>query len=131
MIGRAVIPAAGRGLRLDRPGTPKPLVDAGGQPMIVRLIGQLARAGVEQVVVVVGFEADKVSRALSRHPSINIEIAIVNNSRWEDGLARSILAAKTSSPHFSYFTVAGADHGFHGHEKQVARKVFSWLHTVP
>jgi 3-dehydroquinate synthase len=110
MIGRAVIPAAGRGLRLDRPGTPKPLVDAGGQPMIVRLIGQLARAGVEQVVVVVGFEADKVSRALSRHPSINIKTKIVHNPRWEDGLARSILTAKglVREP----FLLAMADHVF-------------------
>ena len=46
MIDQAVIPAAGRGLRLDRPGTPKPLVDVGGQPMVVRLIRQLERAQV-------------------------------------------------------------------------------------
>ncbi|MBW2278937.1 MAG: NTP transferase domain-containing protein, partial [Deltaproteobacteria bacterium] len=94
MIPLALIPAAGRGLRLDRPGTPKSLVDAGGQPMIVRLIGQLARSGVERVVVVVGFEAEKVSRTLTRHPAIDIDVEVIGNMRWEEGLARSILAAR-------------------------------------
>ena len=47
MIREAVIPAAGRGMRLDRPNMPKPLVDVGGQPMVVRLIRQLASIGVE------------------------------------------------------------------------------------
>lgn len=110
MIGRAVIPAAGRGLRLDRPGTPKPLVDVGGQPMIVRLIDQLARFGIEQVVIVVGYEADKVSRALARHPAIDIEVEIVGNIRWEEGLACSILAARdlVQGP----FLLAMADHVF-------------------
>jgi len=110
MIHQALIPAAGRGLRLDRPGTPKPLVDAGGQPMIVRLIGQLERAGIERVVIVVGFEADKVSRALTRHPSIDADVEVVGNMRWEEGLARSILAAQdlVREP----FLLAMADHVF-------------------
>jgi len=110
MFRQALIPAAGRGLRLDRPGTPKPLVDVGGQPMIVRLIGQLARAGVERLVVVVGYEADKVSRALARHPAIDMEVEIIGNMRWEEGLARSILAARglVEEP----FLLAMADHVF-------------------
>jgi len=42
---QALILAAGRGARLDRPGTPKPLVDIGGQPIIIRLLKQLEAAG--------------------------------------------------------------------------------------
>jgi 3-dehydroquinate synthase len=110
MIRQALIPAAGRGLRLDRPGTPKPLVDMGGQPMIVRLVGQLERAGIERVVVVVGYEGDRVARAVTRHPGIEAEVVIARNERWEGGLARSLLAAREllSEP----FLLAMADHVF-------------------
>jgi len=78
--------------------------------MIVRLLGQLARSGVERVVVVVGYEADKVSRALARHPSINVEVEVVGNMRWEEGLARSILAARELMQ--EPFLLAMADHVF-------------------
>lgn len=110
MMRQAVIPAAGRGLRLDRPGTPKPLVDVGGQPMIVRTIAQLARAGIERVVVVFGYEGDKVARALIGHRGIGAEVAIAQNPRWEEGLARSLLMAQEliAEP----FLLAMADHVF-------------------
>ncbi len=50
---RAMILAAGRGERL-RPLTdrlPKPLVEVAGQPLIVRLIEQLATAGYREIVI--------------------------------------------------------------------------------
>ena len=40
----ALIPAAGRGARLDRPDTPKPLVEVDGVPLIVRTLRQLQAA---------------------------------------------------------------------------------------
>ena len=46
MMKEALVLAAGRGARLDRPGTPKPLVDVDGQAMVIRLldqVGDLAR----------------------------------------------------------------------------------------
>ena len=46
-IKRLLIPAAGRGARLDRPGMPKPLVWVAGLPMIVRTLVQAEEAGVE------------------------------------------------------------------------------------
>ena len=56
-IKRVLIPAAGRGTRLDRPGMPKPLVFVAGLPMIVRTLVQCEAAGVEEAVVVVGYDA--------------------------------------------------------------------------
>ena len=51
MIGAALIPAAGRGARLDRPYTPKPLVEVGGELLLFRLLRGLEQVGVERVVV--------------------------------------------------------------------------------
>ena len=109
MIDQAVIPAAGRGLRLDRPGTPKPLVDVGGQPMVVRLIRQLERAQVGEVVVVTGYEGEKIEKALRKY-DFDTALTFQYNPDWTLGISGSVLAAepKISKP----FLLAMADHVF-------------------
>ena len=62
----AMILAAGRGERM-RPlsdTTPKPLLEAGGKPLIVWQIEALARAGFRDIVVNVSHLADRVVAAL-------------------------------------------------------------------
>jgi 3-dehydroquinate synthase len=109
---QAILPAAGRGARLDRPGTPKPLVDVGGQPLAVRTLAQLAAAGVRRAVVVVGWAAPEVVRALTHHRDLaGLELVFVENPDWEEGLARSVLAARPAL-HDGPFLVAMADHVF-------------------
>ncbi len=111
-IRQALIPAAGRGLRLDRPGTPKPLVDVDGQGMIVRVIGQLYRAGIKRVVVVVGYDGDKIERELTRHPALTTRPAVVTNPDWSRGLASSIVSAQGALTEGDPFLIAMADHVF-------------------
>ncbi|NCC49742.1 MAG: alpha/beta fold hydrolase [Spartobacteria bacterium] len=41
-----------------------------------------------------------------------------------------ILKNKSSSAHFTFHTIPGADHGFHGQEKQTARYMYTWLKSV-
>src|SRR5690242_14144702 len=58
----AAILAGGLGTRLrsvvaDRP---KVLAPVGGRPFLTYLLGQLARAGVQEVVLLVGYGADQV-----------------------------------------------------------------------
>ena len=63
---KAMILAAGRGERL-RPLTdrlPKPLVEAGGKPLIVHLIEALARAGLTELVINLGYRGDQIREAL-------------------------------------------------------------------
>ena len=109
MIREALIPAAGPGMRLDRPNTPKPLVEVDGQAMVVRLIRQLAAAGVEKIVVVVGFEGERITRTLAKY-DFDAEVVCVENSMWEQGIATSILAG---AEHISNrFLLAMADHVF-------------------
>lgn len=109
MIRQALIPAAGRGARLDRPKTPKPLVDVGGQPMLLRLLRQLANAGVEHAVVVTGYAAQTIEVALQR-ADLGLTVTCVFNPEWETGLASScaIAQAHINGP----FVLAMADHVF-------------------
>ncbi len=109
-VTRALVPAAGRGARLDRPGTPKPLVDVGGEPVIVRLLAQLAAVGVTHATVVLGYEADRIERALTHHPSLALTVDFVRNDRWAEGLASSLLAARDTFD--APFVLAMADHVF-------------------
>ncbi|GAB2908091.1 2-C-methyl-D-erythritol 4-phosphate cytidylyltransferase [Streptomyces mayteni] len=65
----AVIPAAGRGLRLG-PGAPKALRQLGGTPMLVHAVLAMARARAVALVVVVAppGEAEAVRSLLDEHP---------------------------------------------------------------
>lgn len=78
--------------------------------MLVRLVRQLARAGIERVVVVVGYRGAQVARALRGRAGLGLEVEIVRNSRWKDGLARSLLAARSHVR--EPFVLAMADHVF-------------------
>lgn len=65
-ITQAMILAAGKGKRL-RPltlTTPKPLVEVGGQPLIVWHILALKQAGITDIVINVSWLADKLIQAL-------------------------------------------------------------------
>jgi choline kinase len=68
---KAVILAAGMGTRLAdvSGGLPKCMVPVGGRPMIDRMIDRLAEAGLDDVVVVTGFEAGKLEAHLKASPS--------------------------------------------------------------
>ncbi len=110
MIRHALIPAAGRGSRLDRPGTAKPLVDVGGVPLILRLLRQLEAAGVTAATIVVGYRRREVVRALTYPPELSMSLTFVEHPGWRDGLASSLLAAREhmNGP----FILAMADHVF-------------------
>lgn len=109
MVRTAIVPAAGRGERLDRPGTPKPIVEVGGVPLVVGVLQQLAEAGVERAVVVLGYGADLVTAKLRAESIPGLEVVCVENERWEQGLARSLLAAQEAVGDTS-FLIAMADH---------------------
>ncbi len=109
-IRQALIPAAGRGARLDRPGTPKPLIDVGGETLIIHTLGQLADIGVERVTIVIGYDAAKIRRRLTNHPRVSVELDFVEEPQWEQGLARSLLAARDRID--GPFILAMGDHYF-------------------
>lgn len=60
----AVVLAAGRGSRMKAKTKNKVAFKLGGQPMIVHTIDHLRQAGIQQIIVVVGFAANSVRQAL-------------------------------------------------------------------
>jgi choline kinase len=75
---RAVILAAGKGSRLNGTAgeSPKCLVELGGIRLIDRQIRVLREAGIDDIVVVVGCQAERVRRACGH------EITYIENTRY-------------------------------------------------
>jgi L-glutamine-phosphate cytidylyltransferase len=77
---RAIILAAGKGSRLNGTAgdSPKCLVQLGGMSLIERQIRVLRGAGVDDIAIVVGCQADRVRRACGQGP------AYVENARYAE-----------------------------------------------
>jgi 3-dehydroquinate synthase len=78
--------------------------------MVVRMLRQLSRAGIERAVVVVGYRGAQVARALRECAELGVELEIVHNARWKDGLIGSILSARSHLR--EPFVLAMSDHVF-------------------
>lgn len=93
---QAVILAAGTGTRL-RPltlDTPKCLLDVGGKTILSRQLDRIAAAGIERVVIVTGYLADRVEEHLHRFPPA-LEVALAPNPDFATtGNCMSVLAAR-------------------------------------
>lgn len=76
---QAVILAAGSGSRLERvsKGLPKCLLPIGGRPLIEHQIEALSDAGIGNVLVVVGHQADEVRKTLGNR------VEYVENTRYD------------------------------------------------
>ncbi len=91
---RAVILAAGRGSRLGLDqALPKPLQPVGGVPLIVRILRKLERAGITDVGVVVGYQGNQLSHALSK-ARFDMRVRSIVNSEWQKPNGTSLLAAR-------------------------------------
>lgn len=80
---RAVVLAAGQGSRLMPLTTdcPKSMLPVAGEPLLLRTLGQLVRAGFESVSVVVGYRGDSIVRAIEpRFPGARV----VDNTRFAE-----------------------------------------------
>jgi len=76
---KAIILAAGKGTRLNGHDLkPKCLFEVGGQTLLARQVEALREAGINDIVIVLGFEAERI-RDLYEHTA-----SFVINSRFED-----------------------------------------------
>src|SRR5689334_21844044 len=96
MIRTAVILAAGKGTRIrtSEDDLPKPLHVVGGVPLIQRVLLSLAEAGITRVVVVTGFMADHVRRAVEGNPvyaAAGLTIECAHNPEFEKANGISVL----------------------------------------
>jgi molybdenum cofactor cytidylyltransferase len=82
----AVVLAAGKSSRMGRT---KALLPLGGETFVSRVVRTFRSAGVDDVVVVVGHDAELVSDALSR---LDLAPRVILNTDYESGQLSSILA---------------------------------------
>lgn len=80
----AIILAAGGSTRM---GELKQLLPVDGQPMVRRVTQMACAAGLAQVIVVIGAQADRVQEAVHGLP-----VEIVVNEQWAAGMSRSVRA---------------------------------------
>lgn len=104
MTGRmAIVLAAGRGVRMQSE-KPKVLCAVLGRPMIEYVLDALQQAGVERVVVVVGYRADEVKAALAGRPGL--EFALQEQQKGTGDAVRSCRQA-LAQHHGPVLIVAG------------------------
>ena len=93
-VRKCLILAAGRGSRLGKKGVPKPLLPLLGLPLLERVILTAASAGLDDFIIVTGFEGDRVRRFLDDLAARRgIQISHVINDEWEAGNGLSAYAA--------------------------------------
>jgi len=80
----ALILAAGVGNRLNGDGRPKCLLEFGGRSLLGRHVDLLGEAGVADITVVIGYEADRVRASLPGH------VATVYNPDFREGSVVSL-----------------------------------------
>jgi len=68
-------------------GRPKQLLPVNGKPMLVRVVEAILGAGIDEVVVVLGYAADEIAPALA-----GLAVTTVVNNAWHEGLASSVRA---------------------------------------
>ncbi len=108
---KALIVAAGQGVRLRSVSPSKPLTRVGGIALIERVIAGAARAGVAEFVVVTGYEGEALARALADiSRRLGLPVACVFNPDWRGANGVSVLAAEALLP--DDFLLLMADHLF-------------------
>jgi CDP-L-myo-inositol myo-inositolphosphotransferase len=108
-----VILAAGRSERLARVtgGGSKALVRVGGLSLVERAVRSLLAAGIERVIVVVGYQAGPVAAVVNRIAPGRVRAAYAE--RWEEGNGASLAAAAPLlEDGDDLFVLVTADHVF-------------------
>ena len=75
---KAIILAAGKGTRLNGAIKPKCLVEIGGMTLLDRQISSLHQEGINEIVVVVGFEAGEIRNKCDH------EVILVENRKYSE-----------------------------------------------
>ncbi len=99
----AVLLAAGRSTRM---GSLKALLGWGGKPLIAHQADALREAGIDQIAVVLGHEAERLKPLVEGKPGVRV----VYNPRYREGKTTSIRAGVLSlSPDIEHLLLIGVD----------------------
>ena len=107
---KALIIAAGQGIRLRPIGDTKPLVSLLGLCLIERVILTAKKSGIKEFCIVIGYHGEKIRKQLSDGGKYGVKVQYVENDEWTRGNATSVLKAKD---HFKEsFVLLMADHNY-------------------
>jgi choline kinase len=90
----AVIIAAGKGDRMNRLFSPKPLTPLLGLRLIERILLVAKLAGIYDFNIVVGYKAAVIKEAIGDGRKHGVRIKYIENPEWEKGNGVSVLKAK-------------------------------------
>jgi len=65
----------------------------GGVPLLVRVLRTLQSAGIQEAVIITGFQGELVRRTLSAEPSLGLKLSFVDNPHFDKKNGVSLLAA--------------------------------------
>ena len=93
---KVLIIAAGKGSRLGSltKKQPKPLIQLLGLSLIERVILTAKQAGVDEFLVVTGYQGDQIKERLGDGEKQGVRIEYIENKEWERGNGISVLKAK-------------------------------------
>ncbi|MCP4580167.1 MAG: NTP transferase domain-containing protein [candidate division Zixibacteria bacterium] len=93
---KAVIVAAGKGSRLWRQtySIPKTLLPYGGGTILSTIMNSFNQVGINEFVVVVGYQSEFITDYLNKNDNLGYDIKIVENSDWNLGNGISVLVAE-------------------------------------
>lgn len=107
---KAVILAAGEGIRQRANGDCKPLVSLLGLTLIERVILTAKNTGIKHFHIIVGYKADKIRSFIGDGHKYGVTIEYILNDEWKRGNGVSVLKAKSRM--HGPFALLMADHLF-------------------
>lgn len=114
MVSRTgLVLAAGFGSRLvgvTGETSLKPLTPVAGRPLMLRTLDGLSVAGCDRAVIVVGFGAEEIERAVRVRYDGPLDLTFVTNERYDLSNGVSVLSARDELP--GTFILTMADHVF-------------------
>ena len=98
----AIVLAAGKG---ERMGAIKPLIEIDGRPALARVVDTLRDAGIERVIVILGYKAEEIQKNIDLSDCV-----VAVNDDYESGMGSSLsLGVSLVSPEATGFLVVHAD----------------------
>jgi len=111
---KTVIIAAGCGSRLKEKhdGVPKSLMKINGERIIDDIIGKVHRSGINDIVLVTGYNHEMMKAGLTNYSGTDIRIVFVHNTEWEKANGISVLKAEKAIHEDEEFILLMSDHLF-------------------
>jgi choline kinase len=93
---KGLIIAAGRGSRLGArtDELPKTLLPFGQGTILSQILHNFSSIGIEEFVIVVGYQAVRLTDYLAEHGSFGLRVEVVENLEWRRGNGVSVLRAR-------------------------------------